>query len=211
MLPWVSEADFERELERLKTSYKDALNKAEERRKRNVVDPFSSLMIAETFGMTTAEELSFSQDTESATRGSSNAIGHFHQGILGSVAGWENYNRGYDLRSEKQKMIVELKNKHNTLNDNDKKGTIRKLSSSISREPTDWTAALVLIIPKTPIRYQTTIAHRVIEMEGASFYHLVTGHRNAIHQLFEHLSNRLSPSDEIRRYCKAILDHSLPP
>ncbi len=210
MLPWVSEDDFERELVRLKTSCRNALSESERRRKKNVVDPFLSLMKSDTFRIKSVCELRSSQDTESANRGLSNAIGLFHQGILGSVEGWENHDDVYDLRSEKKKMIVELKNKHNTMNSTDRSGVIQKLSNSIQKEAADWTAALVLIIPSEPERYRKNIGNRIIEMDGASFYHLVTGHSDAIRQLFEHLSNRLSIPDEIRLHCREILDHSLP-
>ena len=96
MPTWIAEADFNREVAILRQRATDALEKAQERRVKNVVDPFQSLVVASTFDIQDRATLSGVQRAESAIRGLSNALGEFHQKILGSVDGWENHDAGYD-------------------------------------------------------------------------------------------------------------------
>ncbi len=85
MLAWIAEADFNREADKLQKRASDALENAEERRNSNVVDPLQSLIVVSTFNIQDGVALSNFQRAESAVRGLSNALGEYHQGILGSV------------------------------------------------------------------------------------------------------------------------------
>ncbi|MDE2637756.1 MAG: Eco47II family restriction endonuclease [Chloroflexota bacterium] len=211
MLDWIDEQEFESALQTLTQQLDDARMKADQRRVHNVVDPFWSLFVASTFDVGSSAELRSLQQFESAIRGMSNAVGRFHQTVLGSVKNWEDHDTGYDLICSDRKLIAEVKNKWNTLNAPSKKQAVNNLSTVIYNMRGPWTAYLVQIIPKTPVRYEKELDRNVIETDGASFYHLVTGHANAIHEIFDVLVLRLAPSNEISAYCQAILDQSLPP
>ena len=211
MLSWIDETTFDQAVQTLVQRAEDARAKAEERRVKNVVDPFWTLLVASTFEVQARTDLRSLQQFESALRGMSNALGEFHQIVLGSIDGWENHDKGYDLKCSEHKIIAEVKNKWNTLNAPGKKQTVNNLSTVIHNMRDSWTAYLVQIVPKTPIRYKTTFVNNVIETDGASFYHLATGYPNAIHDLFDELSERLAPSDDIAVYCKQIMDQSFPP
>ena len=100
MPAWIADADFNREVNTLRQRATDALENAQKRRVRNVVDPFQSLVVASTFDIQDRATLSDFQRAESAIRGLSNALGEFHQKILGSVNGWENHDAGYDLECD---------------------------------------------------------------------------------------------------------------
>ena len=150
------------------------------------------------------------QQAESAIRGMSGALGEFHQSILGSVGGWENHDALYDLKSQDRRIVAEVKNKWNTMNASNRRQVETDLEASVRSLRGDWTAYLVLVIPSKPQRYEKPIGEKVIETDGASFYHLATGYPNAIHNLFDELSEKLAPSEDIVAYCKHILSQSLP-
>lgn len=84
MLAWISDEKLSEEIGFLQQRTQRAWKDAEERRVRNVIDPFLSLVIASVFGIQDPKELVKIQNAESALRGLSNAIGNFHQQILGS-------------------------------------------------------------------------------------------------------------------------------
>ena len=83
-LNWISDEA----ISRFRASAARALEQSVRRQRRNVVDPFLSLLIADTFGATGKDELLRLQNSNSALRGMTNALGHFHQEILGEIPGW---------------------------------------------------------------------------------------------------------------------------
>lgn len=211
MLSWIDENAFNDAVQNLKYGALDALTNAEKRRRKNVVDPFHTLLLASTFEVEDSSYLVNLQQAESAIRGMSGSLGKFHQSILGSVGGWQNHDALYDLKNQERRIVAEVKNKWNTMNTANRRQVEADLDTSIRSLRGSWTAYLVLVIPRTPDRYKKAIGSRVVETDGASFYHLATGCPNAIHDLFDVLISRLAPSNEIATYCRSILDLSLPP
>ena len=211
MLPWISEVAFDQAVEDLKQSAEAALTNAEKRRTKNVIDPFLTLLLASTFSVDQASDLASVQQAESAIRGMSGALGSFHQAVLGSISGWENHDALYDLQCPERRIVAEVKNKWNTMNAANRRQVESDLASTVRSLRGDWTAYLVLVVPRKPERYTTHTGNKVIEIDGASFYHLATGYPNAIHDLFDVLSEALAPSAGIASYCKEIMSQSLPP
>lgn len=87
-----------------------------------------------------ADTLSKVQQINSASIGISSAVGHFHQKILGSVEGFINHNTGYDLECVDRKIIAEVKNKHNTMNEQNRDKVVGDLETALSQKQGDWTA-----------------------------------------------------------------------
>ena len=211
MPAWIAEADFNREVNTLRRRATDALEKAQERRVRNVVDPFQSLVVASTFDIQDRATLSDVQRADSAIRGLGNALGEFHQKILGSVDGWENHDAGYDLECDARMVLAEIKNKWNTMNSSNRRQVENDLEVALRQKRGDWTGYLVLVVPKSPHRYSKHLRGNLYETDGASFYHYVTGDANAIHDLLDELCDMLAPTDDIKEYCRDIMASSLPP
>ena len=211
-LAWISEAELENAIDTLYTSARATIQKAEQRRKNNVVDPFYSVLVASSFGIETVGDLDNLQDAGAALRGISNPLGEFHQSILGSIDGWINHDSGYDLECPSKAIVAEVKNKHNTMNASNMEKVISDLDIAIRQKKGSWEAYLVQVIPRRPQRLKNLVRNRgVYVIDGASFYHLATGDPNAIHDLFDKFCEMLFLSDEICQYCKLVMMGSLPP
>lgn len=82
---------------------------------RNTIDPFSAVFDGLSQGIT-MEDWLVQEKLRQAQKTMQNALGNFHQEILGSVSGWESLGIGYvvDLRNTEKRIIAEIKNKYNT-------------------------------------------------------------------------------------------------
>jgi Eco47II restriction endonuclease len=178
-----------------------AKTEADSRFQKNVVDPFAMLFEMACIGLTDDAWLT-AEKSRQAQKTLSNKIGLFHQEVLGAVAGWENLGTGgqIDLVCRKRKIIAEVKNKYNTIKGSDQIGLHRELKSLVMNKSSiykGYTAYYVEIIPKKPMRYDKCFtptdkekgekvpANELIrQIDGASFYALVTGRESALAELY---------------------------
>lgn len=213
MLAWISDEKLLREIDTLQQRARNALTYADQRQISNVIDPFLSLVIASAFDIQDPDTLADVRRAESAIRGLSNALGDFHQRILGNVDGWENHDAGYDLECRDRRIVAEVKNKWNTMNAPNRRQVEMDLGTAVRQKLGTWTGYLVFVIPRRPERYTKPIPieRNLFEIDGASFYELVTGDPNAIHDLLDKLCDVIMPSNHIAKYCRQIMMDSLPP
>ncbi len=163
----------------------EAYEEAPRRIQKNVIDPFSSLVMAATADIQESKSILDAQKIASLSSGISSAIGNFHQQVLGQVKGFVNHDSGYDLECPASKILAEVKNKHNTMNSTNREKVISDLDTAVKQKSGNWTAYLVIIIPRKPKRYHCKLTNReVYEIDGASFYELATGSETALHDLY---------------------------
>lgn len=122
----------------------------------------------------------------------SNAIGDFHQRLLGCIAGINDLGvgSGCDLVNDQHTIFAELKNKHNTMNSSSAEATIQKLIHFADEYP-NATCYWIQIIAKRSIDELwegnfngTFYSHpRVRKISADRFYALVTGIPDAFYQL----------------------------
>lgn len=122
----------------------------------------------------------------------SNAIGDFHQNLLGCIDGINNLGvgNGCDLVNDEHTIFAELKNKHNTMNSSSAEATIQKLIQFANKYP-NATCYWIQIIAKRSIDELwsgnfngTFYSHpRVRKISADKFYAMVTGIPNAFYQL----------------------------
>ena len=212
-LTWISDSDLDSAIASLTTSVQDIVNRASNPNRRNVTDPFGALLIASAFKVESKEHLEQLQQSEAGLRGITNPLGYFHQEVLGAVPGWDNHDAGYDLESEDHRVLAEVKNKYNTMNASNRQQVVNDLDTAVRQKGAGWSGYLVIILPRRPQRSEERLSTRrpVYEIDGASFYHKVTGDSNALHDLFEVLSNELIDSAEVVEFCRYILHDSIPP
>ena len=235
-LPWIDDDRLSKAVSNMLLRARKAKKDAADNIIKNVIDPFSSIVLATTSGLTKADSLAVAQQMNSASSGISSAVGDFHQEILGLVKGFKNHDSGYDLECSDMKIIGEVKNKYNTMNATNRRKVVEELETAIRQRTGNWTAYLVIIIPKKPQRYKKKLGTlEVYEIDGTSFYELATGHKTALHDLYyaveeicratytsqtnaphdlcyaaEEIVAEDQPNDEIIDYCKKALINGIP-
>ncbi|MFP9097583.1 Eco47II family restriction endonuclease [Flavobacterium sp. RHBU_24] len=169
---------------------------------KNVIDPFSAIFEIAGFELDYEVWLK-GEISRQAQKTLQNHIGDFHQNILGFSEKWVNKKTGsvVDLVSDELKIIAEIKNKYNTISGGKLADLYNSLNSLIMPKASiykDYTAYYVVIIPKKAKRYNVLFVpsnkeqgekcppnEKIREMDGSSFYALVTGHENALEELFD--------------------------
>ena len=205
-LDWIADASLETEVSQLLSIAKTAKENANEDFGKNVIDPFSAIFEMSGFGIDYETWLK-SETTRQAQKTLQNHIGDFHQNILGYSIGWTNMKVGsvVDLVSHEHKIIAEIKNKHNTISGGKLSDLYYSLDGLISPKSSiykGFIAYYVTIIPKTQKRFnipftpsvkekgeRCPVNENIRQIDGASFYSLVTRSDNALENLFDVLPN----------------------
>lgn len=186
----------------------------------NIVDPFSAVFDMAVNGMT-MEEWTKAEIRRQHQKTLQNAIGKFHQTVLGSVEGWVDKGVGnvFDLQCDSRKIFAEVKNKFNTVKGSDKIDIYNKMARWRGADPAhyEYTGYYVQILTKKPFNQlfvpsDNTTKNKaaenkyIREIDGASFYALVTGSETALHDLYRVLPAVLS--EVIPEFKGHELDHS---
>jgi hypothetical protein len=169
---------------------------------RNVIDPFATLFEMGAFNID-FDTWRASEVERQAQKTLSNQIGMFHQKLLGAVSGWTDLGvgKGIDLVNTQRKFIAEVKNKHNTIKGSNQVDLYQELVDLVmpnGQQYKGFTAYYVVIVPKTAGRVNKTFTpsnkktstrcppnELIRQIDGASFYALVTGIDDAMEQVFK--------------------------
>ena len=171
---------------------------------RNIIDPFSAVFES-LYNDISLKEWTEREKTRQVQKTLQNAIGLFHQKILGSVESWENLGIGnvIDLVNNKSKIIAEIKNKFNTTKGNHKTAIYDDLDMLVKNKYFGYTAYYVAILTKKRIdkpftpsdnrtKFHRQINENIREIDGASFYKIVTGDANGLYKIYKNLPLILS-------------------
>lgn len=158
---------------------------------RNKVDPIKFLFDMAFNGIADDAYIK-AEITRQVDKTISNAIGDFHQRLLGCIDGLNDLGvgNGCDLVNDQKTIFAELKNKHNTMNSSSAEATIQKLIHFADQYP-DATCYWIQIIAKKSMDELwegnfngTFYSHpRVRKISADRFYELVTGIPDAFYQL----------------------------
>uniref|UniRef100_UPI0040485704 Eco47II family restriction endonuclease n=1 Tax=Roseivirga sp. TaxID=1964215 RepID=UPI0040485704 len=203
-LSWISDELLITNLKHLLDKAKQANTKSTKDFGKNVIDPFSAFFQMSGFNMN--HETWYSSETSrQAQKTLQNHVGEFHQNILGSVTGWTNMGTGsvIDLVNTEKKIIAELKNKYNTLSGGQLAPMYTSLEKLVAPKTSiyyGFVAYYVTIIPKRAMREDKVFIPsnrekgakessnpNIRQIDGASFYALVTGSETALSDLFSAL------------------------
>lgn len=200
LLPFIDDEDLIHEVRKVLDIAQIAASAAEDTIFNNIIDPFSAVFDSQRQGIAPSEWLQ-QEKARQIQKTLQNAVGEFHQSILGHVDGWTNLNVGHivDLRSDSNKILAEVKNKYNTTKGNHKKTIYDDLLSLIRQEDFhDYKGYYVEIIPKSRNPYNKPFTpsdnetgtrrpenQNIRVIDGRSFYELVTGQSNALDTLYE--------------------------
>jgi hypothetical protein len=97
--------------------------------------------------------------------------GNFHQKLMGSFPGWENYGNGHSTGCDigNEQCVVEIKNNINTMNSSSKESVIRKLKIQ-----KDLGKRAILVIINGDIKNHTD-EHGIEWINGKTFYQELAG------------------------------------
>lgn len=202
LVKFLDDATLVAEVSHLLTVAEEALEAKRKEFGKNVIDPFAAMFEMAGFGLDHAGWVR-AELMRQAQKTLQNHVGEFHQNILGAVKGWENMHTGsvVDLVSDEHKVVAEVKNKHNTLSGgkrSDQYSNLEKLVMPKASRYHDYTSYFVTIIPRSPERFDRFFTPSeketgancpenalIREVDGASFYQIVTGEKDALAQLFD--------------------------
>ncbi len=203
-MPYLSWISDEKLLAALQV-FADALTRGDEKNAkdsgRNVTDPFAALFTLSFFNLDHEHWLHM-EEFRKKDKTLTNALGNFHQQVLGSVDGWQDMGTKavVDLVNDDRRIIAELKNKYNTVKGSDKINIFNDLHSCIYGKVSrfrGYQAYYVTIIPQRPdgiLRPFVPSDNKsgtkppedpaIMEIDGKRFYALVTGSETALEDLF---------------------------
>ena len=201
-LNWINDDVLKPIVDKLLKKSVAAKQNANKKFGKNVIDPFSALFEISGFEID-FDEWVLSETARQAQKTLQNHVGNFHQEILGACEGVRNLKTGsvIDLVLEEKKIVVELKNKYSTISGGKLAELYYSLESLVMPKSSvykDYTAYYAMVIPKKTTRFDREFtpsdknkgskcpSNRLIrEIDGASFYSLLTGEINALENLFD--------------------------
>lgn len=199
--------------EKLKTSIKESvcqLYKAQTQKHdlyRNTIDCFSAAIDCVVQGIT-LDEWKREERQRQIQKTKQNAIGTLHEMVMSSIDGVTHHKVGsgalIDIECKGKMLIAEIKNKHNTTKGNHKVAIYDVLEQSLESRP-GYTGYYVEVLPPKRKIYDTPFTpsdhttgnrrkanEKIRQIDGKSFYALLTGHSNAIEELYETLPSIVS-------------------
>lgn len=199
-LDWIDKDELYKIVEHV---FGSSIAKAGTTRLSTPPDPFTIATQAVLFDQPAESMMAF-EKLRGVNKTISNAVGNFHQCVLGLAEGWENLgaNGGVvDLivhETPTSKPIhVEVKNRYNTIKASDEKDVWDKLD--MLARTNNSVSYLVQIVPKNPVRYDKpwSVSSRperdhVRCCDGATAYAWAFKKENALEELYEVFPDILS-------------------
>lgn len=196
ILDFISQENFEEHVSKTIKEYDKTLKSINLRKfNSNIIDPikltFDKSLFRKDIETIIKDEISRQRD-----KTNTNAIGYFHQNIFKLIKNCEVPSVGFDViytdPNSGKKLYVEMKNKHNTMNDAAQKDTCLKLFNQLLKDPECIGCYLVEAIApisrdivwiKT-LRDGTTVENQKIRRVSIDkFYAIVTGDQEAFYKL----------------------------
>ncbi len=160
----------------------------------NKVDTFK-LTFDSKFNELSEEELIKLEMSRQIDKSVNNAIGTFHEEVLGGIEGYSSGKlSGYDVKADDDSLFAEIKNKHNTMNSSSAESAFQKLAR-FADDNRQATCYLVQVLAKKSflkkwegIINRKEYSHsRVFIISGDKFYAMLTGDENAFFKLYKTL------------------------
>lgn len=157
---------------------------------KNLIDPIKLTFDSKIYNKT-IEEIIESEIIRQMDKSNTNHIGYFHQNIFNHIdSSWHVPKQGFDLVNDEDKIYVEMKNKHNTMNSASSQRTYMKMQQKIL-QGADITCMLVEVIAKKSqnIPWKTSLDGEAFEHANIrrvsidKFYEIVTGDPYAFRNL----------------------------
>lgn len=190
---FISDEDFEEVVRTLIEKYEKTKDEMSYKKfTANQIDPIKFIFDKNILDQSDEEKIK-AEITRKIDRTIANAIGDFHENLLGKIKGYKKYpvGHGYDIKADNDSLYADIKNKHNTVKGSDLKNLYKDLESYIqkSKNP-DAKAYWVQIISggksfneKWNIPIEKLDNPKVFKISGDKFYELLTGKKNAFFEV----------------------------
>lgn len=189
LLSFISQEDFEKHVSDTLQSYDATLNSINLTKFNcNIIDPIKLTFDRAVFKKT-LEEIIESEIDRQRDKSNTNAIGYFHQYMFKYIKGCEVPKAGFDVIVTKpsgNKIYVEMKNKHNTMNSSSAQKTYIGMQNQILIHPDDECFLVETIAPfsrnipwGTSVNGMHVSSERIRRVSIDQFYKIVTGIDNA--------------------------------
>jgi Eco47II restriction endonuclease len=200
--PFISNVHFEECVKYLLQKSEEGKNESVKNFNRNVIDPFSAFFSMAAFNLSPDEWVKNEQLRQSG-KSFANALGVFHQKLLGSIDGLDSISSDgqIDIVSKTLKIIAEVKNKHNTVNSSGASSIYSRLDNYVNNKNSKYKgfiAYYVVITPAKPTRFneeftppngdrgdKSPTKANVRKVDSQTFYELATGRKDALREIFE--------------------------
>jgi hypothetical protein len=161
---------------------------------KNIIDPIKLTFDAKVYDKNIRDVIEF-EILRQLDKSNTNHIGYFHQNIFKYIGdNWHVPETGFDVVNDAQKIYVEMKNKHNTMNSSSSQKTYMRMQSVLIKD----SAATCMLVEVIATKSQN--AKWIVSLDGVrveherirrvsidQFYSLVTGEQTAFKQLCEKL------------------------
>lgn len=194
---FIKESDFIKHVSNTIKTYTETLKSIDLKKfNKNVIDPikltFDMVLFKKTIEEVIKDEISRQRD-----KTNTNSIGYFHQNIFKYIKNCAVPKIGFDIvftKNDGQKIYVEMKNKHNTMNASASQKTYINMASKILANPNDECYLVEVIAPiSRNIPWEITVDKekkcdkRIRRVSIDKFYEIVTGKKDAFMRLCKQL------------------------
>ena len=167
---------------------------------KNLIDPIKLTFDSKVYGKT-IEEIIESESIRQMDKSNSNTLGYFQQDFFKYIINgntkeskWSVPKEGFDIINDIEKIYVEMKNKHNTMNSKSSSATYMMMQNKLL-EDDKATCMLVEVIAKNSQNIKWSVSlncnpmsnDRIRRVSIDKFYQIVTGEKDAFKQLVEAL------------------------
>lgn len=165
---------------------------------KNKIDVFKLTFDKEFNGLSQEELIKF-EISRQIDKSVNNAIGTFHENILGGINQFEKGDlAGFDIKASDNSLFADIKNKHNTMNSSSAESLFQKLASyadSYKNATCYWVQILSNDSFNEPwfsvINGKEYSHSRVRKISGDQFYSLLTGREHALFELYTALKQAI--------------------
>ena len=166
---------------------------------KNLVDPIKLTFDAKVYNKSISDLIE-NEVLRQIDKSNTNHIGYFHQNIFNHFGdGWEVPVSGYDIVNKGEKIYVEMKNKHNTMNSSSSQKTYMRMQNTLLKIPNS-TCMLVEVIArnsqniiwKNSLDGEPVSNDRIRRVSIDKFYEIVTGDSLAFKKLCQALPQIIS-------------------
>ena len=165
---------------------------------KNKVDTFK-LTFDSNFNDISEEDLIKLEMARQIDKSVNNAIGTFHEEILGGIEGYSSGKlSGYDVKADDDSIFAEIKNKHNTMNSSSAESAFQKLARYADDNRQAKCYLVQILAKKSFVKKWEGIINgkeyshsRVYMISGDKFYALLTNDETAFYKLYKVLPSAI--------------------